>query len=156
MSGQTRMSVSLSRRLNPESQVLKSRSLSVLRPWLQHAVPLGLDRVHSKSVSLNCALYALFREANAEAPEVKTMEVGTARTRLFKVGALVQATHRRIWFRVASHWPGRDLLVASTEAVRQHIDELHDVWKRMNLFFQSEARDRRDRHRIVFAPLLLK
>lgn len=57
MSGQTRMSVSLSRRLNPESQVLKSRSLSVLRAWLQHAVPLGLDRVHSMSVSLNCALH---------------------------------------------------------------------------------------------------
>lgn len=101
-------------------------------------------------------LYALFREANAQTPEVKTMEVGTARTRLFKVGALVQATHRRIWFRVATHWPGRDLLVAATEAVRQHIDELHDVWNSMNLFFQSDVRDRRDRHRIVFAPLPLK
>jgi|AntAceMinimDraft_14_1070370.scaffolds.fasta_scaffold51141_1 hypothetical protein len=39
-------------------------------------------------------------------PEVNKMEVSTARTRLFKVGALVQATHRHIWLRVASHWPG--------------------------------------------------
>ncbi|MEZ6033222.1 MAG: hypothetical protein R3C17_09030 [Planctomycetaceae bacterium] len=38
------------------------------------------------------------------------MEVSTARMRLFKVGALVQATHRHIWFRVASHWPGATLL----------------------------------------------
>lgn len=101
-------------------------------------------------------LYALFREANAQTPELKKMEVGTARTRLFKVGALVQATHRRIWFHVASHWPGRDLLVAATEAVRRHINELHDLWHQMNLFFQSNIRDPRNRHRIVFAPLTLK
>lgn len=101
-------------------------------------------------------LYALFREANAKTPELKTMEVGTARSRLFKVGALVQATHRRIWFHVATHWPGRDLLVAASQAVRRHIDELHEIWRRMNLFFQSDKRDPRDRHRIVFAPLMLK
>ncbi len=98
-------------------------------------------------------LFALFREANAKTPEVKTMEVGTARSRLFKVGALVQATHRRIWFHVASHWPGRDLLVAASDAVRLHIDTLHEIWRRMNLFFQSHLRDPADRHRIVFAPL---
>jgi len=101
-------------------------------------------------------LYALFREANTKTPEVKTMEVGTARTRLFKVGALVQATHRRIWFHVASHWPGRDLLVATAEAVRRYTEELHDIWSQMNLFVQSDKRDPRDRHRIVFAPLTLK
>jgi hypothetical protein len=97
-------------------------------------------------------LYALFREANARTPEVKTMEVGTARSRLFKVGAVVQATHRRIWFHVASHWPGRDMLIAAAEAVRQYIDELHDIWHQMNLFVQSHIRDPHDRHRIVFAP----
>lgn len=101
-------------------------------------------------------LFALYREANAKIPEVKTIEVGTARTRLFKVGALVQATHRRIWFHVASHWPGRDLMIATTDAVREHIDKLHEIWNRMNLFFQSDIRDPGNRYRIVFAPLPLK
>ena len=101
-------------------------------------------------------LYALFREANAQTPEMKTMEVGTARTRLFKVGALVEATHRRIWFHVASHWPGRNLLVAATAAVGEHIRVLHTRWRDLNLFRSSDARDSRNRHTIVFAPLPLK
>jgi|AP45_3_1055517.scaffolds.fasta_scaffold25772_1 hypothetical protein len=101
-------------------------------------------------------LHALFREANAETPEVSTMEVGTARVRLFKVGALVCATHRRIWFRVASHWPGADLLRQAAAAVSQHIRELHELWRGMNLFVRGEFRDPRDRTRIQFAPVLLK
>jgi hypothetical protein len=101
-------------------------------------------------------LYALFREANSDTPEVKTMEVGTARSRLFKVGARVEASHRRIWFHVASHWPGRDLFIVAAEAVQRHIEALHEVWRQMNLFFESNLRDPVDRHRIVFAPLALK
>lgn len=98
-------------------------------------------------------LHALFREANAETPEVSTMEVGTARTRLYKAGAMVRATHRRIWFRVASHWPGADLLTRAADAVGQHIRELHEVWRGMNLFVRGEFRDARDRTRIHFAPV---
>jgi len=97
-------------------------------------------------------LYALFREANAKTPQVKTMEVGTARSRLFKVGAIVKATHRRIWFHIASHWPGRDLFIAATDAVRQHIQKLHANWQRLNLFVPNTLGDPRDRHRTVFAP----
>ncbi len=41
-------------------------------------------------------LYSLFREANARTPELKTMEVGTARVLLFEAGALLKASHRRI------------------------------------------------------------
>ena len=93
-------------------------------------------------------LHALFREANAETPELSTMEVGTARVRLFKVGALVQSTHRRIWFRVASHWPGADLLTRAVAAVTAHIRELHELWRGMNLFVRSEYRGpRRGRER---------
>jgi hypothetical protein len=40
-------------------------------------------------------LYALFREANAETKQVGTMVVDTARSRLFKVGAVVQAQDQR-------------------------------------------------------------
>ena len=101
-------------------------------------------------------LYVLFREANAETPEVATMEVGTARTRLFKVGALVQASHRRIWFRVASHWPGAVLLTRAVTAVKQHVEELHTLWRGMNLFVRGEFRDPRDRSRIHFTPVALK
>lgn len=101
-------------------------------------------------------IHALFREANAETPEVSTMEVGTARVRLFKAGALVRATHRRIWFRVASHWPGADLLTRASDAVTQHVRELHELWRGMNLFVRSDFRDPRDRTHIHFAPVLLK
>jgi len=101
-------------------------------------------------------LHALFREANAETPELNTMEVGTARVRLFKAGALVRATHRRIWFRVASHWPGADLLRRAAAAVTTHIRELHELWRGLNLFVRSEYRDPRDRTRIHFAPVPLK
>ncbi len=101
-------------------------------------------------------LHALFREANAETPDLSTMEVGTARVRLFKVGAVVCATHRRIWFRVASHWPGADLLSRAAAAVSRHIRELRELWRGMNLFVRGEYRDPRDRTRIQFVPVLLK
>ena len=45
------------------------------------------------------APYVLFREANEKTPEVNKMEVGTTRTRLFKVGAAtseLSATSRRL------------------------------------------------------------
>jgi hypothetical protein len=97
-------------------------------------------------------LFVLFREANAQTSELKTMEVGTARSRLFKVGAVMKATHRRIWVHVASHWPGRDLLIAATHAVHAYIRDLHEIWKGMNLFIQSTVHDPRDKYKIVFAP----
>lgn len=127
---------------------------------------LKLDRLSSHRVLANAhkmmlhvlayLLHALFREANAETPEVATMEVGTARTRLYKAGALVRATHRRIWFRVADHWPGAELLTRAVDAVKQHVAELHAVWRGMNLFVRGEFRDPRDRTRIHFAPIPLK
>jgi len=101
-------------------------------------------------------LYALFREANARTPEVCTMEVGTARTRLFKVGAVVNATTRRIWFHLASHWPGRDLLIAATGAVQNHIAVLRAVWQRLNLFDPGTRGAGSDGIKLHFAPLPLK
>lgn len=101
-------------------------------------------------------LHALFREANAHTPELATMEVGTARTRLFKAGALVKATHRRIWFRVADHWPGAELLSRAAAAVKAHVAELHAVWRGMNLFVRGQFHDPAGRDRIHFAPLPLK
>lgn len=101
-------------------------------------------------------LFALYREANAETPELATMEVGTARARVFKVGALVQATHRRIWFHISSYWPGRPLLIAAVEAVQRYIDRLRDIWNRMELSVPNAGRSGADRPEIVFAPTVIK
>lgn len=113
-------------------------------------------------------LWALFREANqianqvakeqideTETPnELATMEVGTARARLFKVGALVEVTHRRVWFHVASHWPGRGLFASACEAVQSFVAMLHQRWHELGLF--AEGVSARDRIPIAFAPLPLK
>ena len=102
------------------------------------------------------ALYVLFREANEKTPEVNKMEVGTARTRLFKVGALVQATHRHIWFKVASHWPGATLLIRAAKAVESYVKMTLERWQSQNLFTAHAEYDACDRSCIAFAPLLLK
>ncbi len=83
-------------------------------------------------------LYSLFREANARTPELKTMEVGTARFRLFEAGALLKASHRRIWLHVASHWPGLHLLPQAIHAVAQYTQTLVNLWRTAHLFIQDE------------------
>lgn len=98
-------------------------------------------------------LYALFREANATTPELATMEVGTARTRLFKAGAVVKATHRRIWFQLASYWPGTHLLQQACAAVKTYVAALHEQWRALNLFVRREWRDPRYATPIRFAPV---
>ncbi len=125
---------------------------------------LGLDRLSSPRFLSNALkllvhvlaylLYALFREAKAQIPELKTLEVGTARTRLFKVGALVQATHRRIWFHIASHWPGRGLLAAAANAVREYIAARHTAWERS--LPCCDASDPGGGIKIPFGPVPLK
>ena len=102
------------------------------------------------------ALCVLFREANEATPEVNKMEVSTARTRLFKVGALVQATHRHIWFRVASHWPGATLLTRAVEAVNSYVTNTLERWKSQNLFADVSGTAACNRSWISFAPLPLK
>jgi hypothetical protein len=74
-------------------------------------------------------LWSLFREVNADIPELAKLEVGTVRARLFKVGTLVQSTARRVWFHVASHWPSRSLYARAATAVRVFVDQLHDSWR---------------------------
>jgi len=102
------------------------------------------------------ALYVLFREANEKTPEVYKMEVSTARVRLFKVGALVQATLRHIWFRVASHWPGATLLSRAAKAVESYVTTTLERWLSQNLFTGFHESDACDRSWISFALLLLK
>jgi hypothetical protein len=57
------------------------------------------------------ALVVLFREASDSLPEMVTAEVSTLRSTLFKVGAVVNTSSRRIWFHFSSPWSGRSLLI---------------------------------------------
>lgn len=68
--------------------------------------------------TLAYALVVLHREATAALPEIARAEVGTLRARLWKVGALVQISVRRIWFHFSSTWPEQKLFVRVYEAVR--------------------------------------
>ncbi len=127
---------------------------------------LAMDRLSSTRFLANAyklqvhvlayLLHALFREANSQTPKAGKMEVGTARTRLYKAGALVVASTRRIWFRLASHWPGAKLFSQATQAVNQFVERLHDLWRTQHLFMTNGLDDPRTRHRIAFAPLPLK
>jgi hypothetical protein len=90
---------------------------------------LAMDRLSSSRFLANAQkllvhtlaylVWALFREANADTPEVGRAEVGTLRPRLFKAGAVLQTSQRRIWLHVAAHWPGRNLFAQAWAAVRQ-------------------------------------
>lgn len=70
------------------------------------------------------ALVVLHREATAAIAEVAQAEVGTLRQRLWKVGAIVQTSVRRIWFRFSATWPHRELFVQVYQAVRQFVQRL--------------------------------
>lgn len=82
---------------------------------------LGADRLSSHGFTANAmrlglhvlayAIFVLFREATVDVPEVASAELGTVRTKLFKVGAVVRTSVRRIWFHLSETWPHRDLLL---------------------------------------------
>jgi hypothetical protein len=73
--------------------------------------------------TLAYAIVVLFREAVAAVPEVATATVSTLRQRLWKIGAVVVTSVRRIWFHLSETWPYRELwgrVLAAVQAfVRQ-------------------------------------
>jgi Transposase DDE domain group 1 len=71
--------------------------------------------------TLAYALVVLHREATAALPGVANAEVGTLRQRLWKVGAVVKTSVRRIWFHFSEAWPQRELFVRVCQAVRQFV-----------------------------------
>jgi hypothetical protein len=95
---------------------------------------LGMDRLSSHRFFANAqkmlyhvlayALWALFREANADVPEIATLEVQTARPRLFKAGAVVKTSVRRIWFHVSSTWPMQEAFRRACQAVVRFAAEI--------------------------------
>jgi hypothetical protein len=67
---------------------------------------------------LTCdTLVVLYREAVAAVPEVAKAEVSTLRQKLWKVGAVVKTSVRRIWFPFSQTWPHRHVFVAVYPAV---------------------------------------
>ena len=70
------------------------------------------------------ALVVLHREATAAIPEIAKAEVSTLRQRLWKVGAIVQTSVRRIWFHFSASWPYRDLWIRVKKALREFADEI--------------------------------
>jgi hypothetical protein len=67
------------------------------------------------------AIVVLFREAVASVPEVATATVSTLRQRLWKVGAVVVTSARRIWFHLSETWPYRELWARVLAAVQGFI-----------------------------------
>jgi hypothetical protein len=74
--------------------------------------------------TLAYALVVLHREAVAAVPEVAKAEVSTLRQRLWKVGAIVKTSVRRIWFHFSQTWPHRQLFVEVYQAVRGFVAQL--------------------------------
>ena len=95
---------------------------------------LALDRLSSHRFIANdlrlglhmlaYAIVVLFREATASVPEVARAEVSTLRAMLFKVGASVDTSVRRVWFHFSSTWPYRDLFVRVLAALRDFVRRL--------------------------------
>jgi hypothetical protein len=67
--------------------------------------------------TLAYALVVLHREATAAIPEIAKAEVNTLRQRLWKVGAIMRTTVRRIWFHFSETWPYRDLWIRVQRAL---------------------------------------
>ena len=77
--------------------------------------------------TLAYAIVVLFREATAALPEVATATVGTLRQRLWKVGAVLVSSPRRLWLHVSEGWPLRGLWVRVQEAVAVFVASLGRV-----------------------------
>jgi len=61
-------------------------------------------------------LTVLFRE-RLQHTELRNAEIATLRIKLFKVGAVVRQTTRRIWFELSSSWPYNDLFLSVSHIV---------------------------------------
>jgi hypothetical protein len=70
------------------------------------------------------ALVVLFREACAAIPEVAQAPVGTLRQRLWKVGAWMTKSVRRLWFRLSETWPCQGLWVRVQQALTDFLVQL--------------------------------
>ena len=71
--------------------------------------------------TLAYAIVVLFREAAATVPEVATATVSTLRQKLWKVGAVVVTSARRVVFHLATGWPYQGLWSRVLRAVQNYV-----------------------------------
>jgi Transposase DDE domain group 1 len=74
--------------------------------------------------TLAYAVVVLFREAVAAVPEVATATVSTLRQRLWKIGAVVVTTARRVWLHLSETWPYRELWARVLAAVQGFVRQV--------------------------------
>ena len=74
--------------------------------------------------TLAYAIVVLFREALAAVPEVATATVSTLRQRLWKVGAVLVTSGRRLWFHISETWPYQEVWCRVLTAVRGFVAQL--------------------------------
>src|SRR6266545_329075 len=77
--------------------------------------------------ALAYAIVVLFREAAAGVEEVACASVGTLRQRLWKVGAVVVTSVRRVWLHVSETWPYRGVWLRVQAAVAHFVRQLAPV-----------------------------
>lgn len=86
------------------------------------AVPVARVAVVRVPVNAIGVLQASQLEPRTSLREVVRWEVATLRNQLFKVGALVKASVRRIWFHFSSHWPRQELFCRICQAVSDYVE----------------------------------
>src|SRR6516165_6769404 len=74
--------------------------------------------------ALAYAVVVLFREAVAAVPEVATASVSTLRQRLWKVGAVLVSSPRRLWLHLSESWPNGGLWFRVLGAVQTFVAPL--------------------------------
>ena len=60
-----------------------------------------------------------FRRLALKATALASAQVGTIRLKLFKIGALIQVTVRKVWVRMASSFPNQELFSQALQQLRQ-------------------------------------
>lgn len=121
------------------SEIYVKRGDGAERPIQELKHGLAIDRLSShrffaNAFQMQChllayALFVLFREANAEVPEVREHTLATVRSRVFKVGAVARVSTRKIWFHASASWPGRDVFVRVCAAVDAFSQRLGRLWQ---------------------------
>jgi hypothetical protein len=109
------------------------------RPIQELKHGLAIDRLSShrffaNAFQMQChllayALFVLFREANAQVPEVAEHTLETVRARVFKVGAVVKTSTRKIWFHASATWPGRGVFGRVCAAVSAFTSQFGRLWE---------------------------
>lgn len=102
---------------SPESEAARGKSVSVA----DSPAPVAATSPEILPPRMTSAEVAALAANRRILLEVSRWEVSTLRERLFKVGALVTTSVRRIWFHLSSHWPHQELYAMVHESIQQFV-----------------------------------